>query len=101
MKSMKRGVATRYGITKSASRKNDWKFSPAAFFGRKGLGEVYSAEQVYLGTLGGVKILSLRGDQQARDLIRAEVRISARLRHPHLITMVELAFAEEVPHLLM
>jgi hypothetical protein len=45
---MKRGVATPYGITKRASRKNDWKFSPAAFFGRQGLGEVYSAEQVYL-----------------------------------------------------
>ena len=76
---MKRGVATPYGITKRASRKNDWEFSPAAFFGREGLGEVYSAEQVYLGTQGAVKILSLRGDQQVRDLIRAEVRISARL----------------------
>ncbi|TMC91803.1 MAG: hypothetical protein E6J22_10555 [Chloroflexi bacterium] len=98
---MKRGVATPYGITKRASRKNDWKFSPAAFFGRQGLGEVYSAEQVYLGTLGAVKILSLRGDQQARDLIRAEVRISARLRHPHLIPMVDLGFEEEVPYLVM
>jgi len=98
---MKRGVATPYGITKRASRKNDWKFSPAAFFGREVLGEVYSAEQVYLGTLGVVKILSLRGDQQLRDLIRAEVRISARLRHPHLIPMVDLGFEEEVPYLVM
>ncbi len=98
---MKRGVATPYGITKRASRKNDWKFSPAAFFGREGLGEVYSAEQVYLGTLGAVKIVSLRGDQQVRDFIRAEVRISARLRHPHLIPMVDLGFEEEVPYLVM
>jgi serine/threonine protein kinase len=57
----------------------------------EGFGEVYSAEQVYLGTLGAVKILSLRGDQQVRDLIRAEARISAQLRHPHLIPMVDFA----------
>ena len=98
---MKRGVATRYGITKRASRKNDWKFSPAAFFGREGFGEVYSAEQVYLGTLGAMKILLLRGDQQVRDLIHAEARISARLRHPHLIPMVDFGFEEEVPYLVM
>ena len=70
-------------------------------FGREGFGEVYSAEQVYLGTLGAVKILSLRGDQQVRDLIRAEARISARLRHPHLIPMVDFGFEEEVPYLVM
>ncbi len=70
-------------------------------FWERGLCEVYSAEQVYLGTLGAVKILSLRGDQQVRDLIRAEVRISARLRHPHLIPMVDLGFEEEVPYLVM
>jgi hypothetical protein len=67
---MKRGVATPYGITKRASRKNDWKFSPAAFFGREGLREVYSAEQVYLGKLGVVKIVLLRDDQPVRDLVR-------------------------------
>lgn len=98
---MKGGVATPYRSTKRASRKNDWKFSPAAFFGREGLGEVYTAEQVYLGTPGAVKILSLRGDQQVRDLIRVEVRISARLRHPHLIPMVDFCFEEEVPYLVM
>ena len=98
---MKRGVATRYGITKRASRNNDWKFSPAAFFGREGFGEVYSAEQVYLGTLGAMKISLLRGDQQVRDLIHAEACISARLRHPHLIPMVDFGFEEEVPYLVM
>jgi serine/threonine protein kinase len=98
---MKRGVATPSGITKRASRKNDWKFSPTAFFGRKGFGEVYSAKQVYLGTLGAVKIVLLRGDQQMRDLIHAEARISARLRHPHLIPMVDFGFEEEMPYLVM
>ncbi len=98
---MKRGVATPYGITKRATRKNDWKFSPAAFFGREGFGELYSAEQVYLGTLGAVKTLLLRGDQQVRDLIHAEAHISARLRHPHLIPMVDFGFEEEVPYLVM
>ncbi len=43
----------------------------------EGLGEVYSEEQVYRGTLGAVQIVSLRGDQQMRDLIRAEARISS------------------------
>jgi eukaryotic-like serine/threonine-protein kinase len=98
---MKRGVATPYGTTKRASRKNDWKFSPAAFFGREGFGEVYSAEQVYLGTLGAVKIVLLHGDQQVRDLIHAEARISARLRHPHLIPMVDFGLEEVVPYLVM
>ena len=100
-KSMKRGVATPYGITKRASRKNDWKFSPAAFFGREGLGEVYSSEQVYLGKLGVVKIVLLRADQQVRDLVHAEAHISARLRHPHLIPMVDFGFEEEMPYLVM
>jgi len=36
-----------------------------------------------------------------RDLIHAEARISARLRHPHLIPMVDFGFEEEVPYLVM
>ena len=98
---MKRGVATRYGTTKRASLKNDWKFSSAAFLGIEGFGEVYSAEQVYLGTLGAVQILLLHGNQQVRDLIHAEARISARLRHPHLIPMVDFGLEEGVPYLVI
>src|ERR1700686_5274828 len=67
----------------------------------EGLGEVYSAEQVYLGTLGAVKIWSLRGEEEVGDPMRPEVRASARLRHPHLIPMVDFGFEEEVPYLVM
>jgi hypothetical protein len=42
-----------------------------------------------------------RGDQQVQDLIHAEAHISARLRHPHLIPMVDFGFEEEVPYLVM
>jgi hypothetical protein len=48
-----------------------------------------------------MKISLLRGDQQVRDLIHAEARISARLRHPHLIPMVDFDFEEELPYLVM
>jgi serine/threonine protein kinase len=51
--------------------------------------------------LGAVKILLLHGDQQVRDLIHAEARISARLRHPHLIPMVDFGLEEGVPYLVM
>ena len=61
-----------------------WKFSPAAFFGREGLGEVYSAVQVYLRTLGAVKILSLRGVltdvyfYRRRRIIDVAVKVAAQ-----------------------
>ena len=71
------------------------------FLGERGFGEVYSAEQVYLGTLGAMKILLRRGVQQVRDLIHAKARISARQRHPPLIPMVHFGFEEEVPYLVM
>ena len=71
------------------------------FVGREGFGEVYSAEQMYLGTLGAVQILLLHGNQQVRDLIHAEARISARLRHPRLIPMVDFGLEEGVPYLVM
>jgi serine/threonine protein kinase len=71
------------------------------FLGDRALVRSIPQSRCTWGTLGAVKILSLRGDQQVRDLIRAEVRISARLRHPHLIPMVDLGFEEEVPYLVM
>jgi len=71
------------------------------FLGEGGFGEVYYAEHVYLGTPVAVKILSLRGDQQLRDLIRAEARTSARLRHPHIIPIIDFGFEEEMPYLVM
>jgi hypothetical protein len=48
-----------------------------------------------------MKILLLCSDQQVRDLIHAEARISGRLRHPHLIPMVDFGFEEEVPYLVI
>jgi len=71
------------------------------FLGRGGFGEVYIAEHIYLNTHVAVKLLTLQGDQEIRDLIRAEAHTNARLEHPHIVRILDFGFEGDIPYLVM
>ena len=69
--------------------------------GRGGFASVFLAEHLYLRTLASVKILcaSLAHEEKKRFLY--EARIAARLKHEHIIRVLEFGVQEHVPFLVM
>ncbi|WBB64004.1 serine/threonine protein kinase [Streptomyces sp. WMMC500] len=78
--------------------------------GHGGMGQVWEARDETLGRPVAVKVISLlagggsRGDQARARFLR-EARITARLQHPHIVTMHDLGEAgtggDKVPFLVM
>jgi hypothetical protein len=71
------------------------------FLGQGGFGEVYLGEHLYLNTQVAIKLLTLRSEQELRDVMRAEAHTSARLIHPHIIRVLDFGFEGETPYLVM
>src|SRR5437016_6476157 len=69
--------------------------------GRGGFAAVFRVEHLYLRTLASVKILcaSLAHEEKKRFLY--EARIAARLKHEHIIRVLEFGVQEHVPFLVM
>ena len=63
-------------------------FRIVRLLGRGGMGEVYLARQLSMERLVALKILSrsLAGNPEAAEAFVREVRLTARLQHPHLVT---------------
>jgi serine/threonine protein kinase len=57
--------------------------------GRGGMGEVYLAEDVELGREVALKMIAedMEGSAEALERFRTEARATARLRHPHIVTI--------------
>lgn len=61
-----------------------------------GMGEVYAVRHRLLGELRAVKVMheASRLDRQLRQRFLLEARMAARLRHPNLVQLFDLAFHE-------
>lgn len=69
--------------------------------GAGGFAEVYLGEHVYLGTQAAIKVLQTRLAEDERERFLGEVRIVARLIHPHIVRVLEFGVEDEVPFLVM
>ncbi|MGE5813441.1 MAG: protein kinase domain-containing protein, partial [Acidobacteriota bacterium] len=65
----------------------DGRYRLERLLGRGGMASVYLASDRRLGREVAVKLLKAPGDTGARRRFEREARTSARLRHPHLVTV--------------
>jgi len=66
-----------------------------------GFAEVYLGEHVYLNTQAAIKILHAQLTQEELAPFREEARIVARLRHPHIINVLDFDVQDEMPFIVM
>ena len=71
-------------------------FEIVGILGRGGMGVVYEARQLSLDRLVALKVLDVKpeSDPTNLDRIRREARVTARLGHPHIITVYDAGSAE-------
>src|SRR5579864_7750687 len=66
-----------------------------------GFAEVYLGEHVHLTTNAAIKILHARLGSEELEQFSAEARIVARLRHPHIVSVLDFAVQNSTPFLVM
>ena len=69
--------------------------------GRGGFADVYLGEQIYLGNLAAIKVLSGPLLPEARSGFLAEARTLIRLAHPHIIRVLDYGVQDQTPFLVM
>src|ERR1051326_4113196 len=69
--------------------------------GEGGFAEVYLGEHTYLQTQAAIKILHTRLAADDTDTFVSEARIIARLKHPHIIRVLEFGVEGSTPFLVM
>ena len=66
-----------------------------------GFAEVYLGEHIHLGTLAAIKILHAQLVREDLHQFREEARIVARLRHPHIVSILDFNVQNNTPFLVM
>jgi eukaryotic-like serine/threonine-protein kinase len=69
--------------------------------GEGGFAEVYLGEHMYLGTQAAIKVLSTRLTNEDVADFRAEARSIARLKHPHIVRVLDFGVESGTPFLVM
>jgi eukaryotic-like serine/threonine-protein kinase len=69
--------------------------------GRGGFADVYLGEQIYLGSLAAIKVLSAPLAPEARSCFLDEARTLVRLAHPRIIRLLDYGVQEQTPFLVM
>ncbi len=69
--------------------------------GQGGFAEVYLGEHIHLGTLAAIKILSTKLSAEEIERFREEARTIARLKHLHIVRVLEFGVEGGVPYLVM
>src|SRR5437879_2143864 len=66
-----------------------------------GFAEVYLGEHVHLNTHAAIKILHAQIGDEDLEQFRSEARIVARLRHPHIVSVLDFNVQQDTPFLVM
>src|SRR5712692_565799 len=69
--------------------------------GRGNFADVYLGEHVHLGTQAAIKVLYGPLESRDREGFLAEARTLARLRHPHIVRVLDFGIAETTPFLVL
>ena len=69
--------------------------------GRGGFADVYLGEHIYLKTEAAIKILHTRLTEKEVEKFLAEARTVARLRHAHIVRVLDFGVQDETPFLVM
>ena len=69
--------------------------------GRGASAEVYLGEHIHLGTFAAIKVLSDLIEGYRSDDFRSEAQIIARLRHPHIVRVLDFGVESNMPFLVM
>ncbi len=82
----------------------DGRYAIRGRLGAGGMGEVYRAERLLLGDEVALKVVRATGDDPGvlRERFLRESRAAARLRHPHIVTILDFAIDDDGhPYLVM
>src|ERR1700737_1612433 len=66
-----------------------------------GFAEVYLGEHVHLNTYAAIKVLHAQLESSDLEQFREEARIVARLRHPHIVSILDFNVLHDTPFLVM
>ncbi|MFL5693666.1 MAG: protein kinase domain-containing protein [Ktedonobacteraceae bacterium] len=66
-----------------------------------GFAEVYLGEHIHLNTHAAIKILHAQIGDEDLEQFRFEARIVARLRHPHIVSVLDFNVQQDTPFLVM
>jgi len=69
--------------------------------GEGGFAQVYLGEHIHLGTEAAIKVLTARLTTEEIEQFRSEARTIARLRHPHIVRVLDFGVDHGVPFLVM
>lgn len=69
--------------------------------GTGGFAEVYLGEHVHLGTEAAIKVLHTRLEQEDAETFGNEARTIARLKHPHIVRVLDFGIDGTLPYLVM
>ncbi|HJT57594.1 MAG TPA: serine/threonine-protein kinase [Ktedonobacteraceae bacterium] len=69
--------------------------------GEGGFAEVYLGEHIHLGTEAAIKVLTARLSSEEIEQFRNEARTIARLKHPHIIRVLDFGVDTGTPFLVM
>ena len=71
--------------------------------GQGGMGEVYQAEHIHLGTRHAVKTIleSFSARPGFRSQFEQEAQVMARLRHPHIVRVTDFGYEGDMPFIVM
>src|SRR5258708_131844 len=69
--------------------------------GKGGFADVYLGEHIHLNTLAAIKVLQTRLEGSDIEQFRNEARMIARLKHPHIIPILDFNVQGDIPFLVM
>src|SRR5689334_4395358 len=69
--------------------------------GEGGFAEVYLGEHIHLGTEAAIKVLIARLTSDEIEQFRNEARTIARLKHPHIVRVLDFGVDKGTPFLVM
>ncbi len=71
------------------------------YLGGGGFADVYKGEHIYLGTYAAIKLLKNQVSQTELQAFTNEARTIARLKHPHIVQVLEFGIENNIPFLVM